>query len=216
MKNILVLLVLFLLSINIDAQPPAHRAPQTIVADVLAMMPAERQTAYNKLIEELIATGEEGVLALAGMIRAPGPESNAQVEYALSGLSHYVMSSGNEGARLVVSNACIKALEQVNERETAAFIIRQLQVVGKDEAVGALSSCLTWENLSGPAARALATIGTPGAIEALRNAIADNTTSGTVLRDIILAYGESGFIADASIEKACRRSSVSRMKIPGG
>ena len=46
------------------AQSPANRTSKTIVADVLAQMPAEQQAEYNKLINDLSSTGEEGVLML--------------------------------------------------------------------------------------------------------------------------------------------------------
>ena len=54
------------------AQSPANRTSKTIVADVLAQMPAEQQAEYNKLINDLSSTGEEGVLMLINKINAPG------------------------------------------------------------------------------------------------------------------------------------------------
>ena len=124
------------------AQTPEGRTAKTTAADVLAQMPAAKQTAYNKLIGDLSSTGEEGVLMLVNMINAPGKGSNANVDYALSGLTHYVMAKGEENARLVTANAYLKALEMVNERETKAFIIRQLQMLGKDECIDVLASYL--------------------------------------------------------------------------
>ena len=105
-------------------------------------MPAEKQAEYNKLINDLKGTGEEGVLMLVNMINAPGKGSNAQVDYALSGLTHYVMAKGEESARLATANAYLKALDLVTERETKAFIIRQLQIIGQDECIDALSAYL--------------------------------------------------------------------------
>ena len=131
------------------AQTPANRTAKTTAADVLAQMPAAKQAAYNKLIGDLSSTGEEGVLMLVNMINAPGKGSNANVDYALSGLTHYVMAKGEENARLVTAKAYLKALEMVNERETKAFIIRQLQMLGKDECIDVLASYLNDESLSG-------------------------------------------------------------------
>ena len=76
------------------AQTPANRTAKTTAADVLAQMPAAKQAAYNKLIGDLSSTGEEGVLMLVNMINAPGKGSNANVDYALSGLTQYVMGKG--------------------------------------------------------------------------------------------------------------------------
>ena len=149
------------------AQVPANRTAKTVAADVLAQMPAKQQKEYNDLIGQLSRAGEEAVQVIVGMINAPGKGSNAQADYALSGLSHFVMAKGQENARQMVAKAYVKALQSVSERETKAFIIRQLQIMGGDESVEALADYLTDKELSGPASRALARIATPAAGEAL-------------------------------------------------
>lgn len=178
------------------AQTPANRTAKTTAADVLAQMPAAKQVAYNKLIGDLSSTGEEGVLLLVNMINAPGKGNNANVDYALSGLTHYVMAKGEENARLVTANAYLKALEMVNERETKAFIIRQLQILGKDECIDALASYLNDESLSGPAARALAANGSEKAGQALVAALKSRSGSPKTQKDVIRA------IADAQVKEA--------------
>ncbi|WP_165040591.1 DUF1080 domain-containing protein [Dysgonomonas sp. ZJ709] len=169
------------------AQSPTNRTSKTIVADVLAQMPAEEQANYNKLIKDLSTTGEPGVLQLVSMMHAPGKGSNAQVEYALSGLSHFVMATGEDNSRLIVANAYLKALDQVSERKTKAFIIRQLDVVGKDESIDKLASYLSDESLSAPAAQVLATINSEKSKQALFAAL--NTSNGKPQIDIVNALG---------------------------
>lgn len=178
------------------AQAPANRTAKTTAADVLAQMPAAKQAQYNKLISDLGSTGEEGVLMLVNMINAPGKGSNANVDYALSGLTHYVMAKGEEKARLTTANAYLKALEMVNERETKAFIIRQLQILGEDECVDALASYLNDESLSGPAARALASVGSKKAGQALVAALKSRSGTLNTQKDVIRA------IADAQVMEA--------------
>jgi len=176
------------------AQAPANRTTQTVIADAVAQMPAGTQKKYDKLIADLVSTGDAGVQSLIDMIQSPGKGSNAQVEYALSGLSHYVMAKGQENARLATSNAYIQALERVEERETKAFIIRQLQLIGKDEAIKALSPYLNTEALSGPAARALASINTPEAANALKSALMRRMGTPVTQRDIVMAIGEARMV----------------------
>lgn len=173
------------------AQAPAHRTAQTIAADVLAQMPAQQQEAYNQLIQNLSTTGEEGVLLLINQIQAPGKGSNAHIDYALSGLTHYVMARGEENARLTVSKAYQNALEKVEERETKAFIIRQLQLLGKDEAVEALAPYINDETLSGPATCALAAIHTENAGKILLNALLQRMGTPQTQKDIIRALADS-------------------------
>lgn len=174
----------------LTAQAPANRTVSTIVADVLAQMPAEKQAKYNQLIQDLSSNGEASVLALVKKINAPGDGSNAPVDYALSGLTHYVSVKGKESERTVVANAYLKALDQVSEREAKAFIIRQLQLIGNDESVEKVSSYLTDESLADPAASTLAAIGTEKAAASLLSALKSATTN-KIKEDILLAIGES-------------------------
>ncbi|MDR3141945.1 MAG: DUF1080 domain-containing protein [Tannerellaceae bacterium] len=190
MKKIYIsFLVLFLCASVLPAQ--STRTVQTIAADVLAQTPTSNQTVYNKQIADLASTGEDGILLLVKMINPPGQGSNAAVEYALSALSYYVMGDGRDNARLTTAGAYVKALDMVSEPETKAFIIRQLQVAGKDESVDALARFLNREDLSGPAARALATIGTEKAAQALQASLLRRTGTPETQRDVILAIGEA-------------------------
>lgn len=166
-----------------------QRTASTTVADVLAQMPAKQQAAYNKLVNDLSGTGEEGVMMLIKMINAPGKGSNAQVDYALNGLSFYVMAPGNENARLTTAQAYCKALDMVTDGETKAFIIRQLQVIGKDESVDALQKYLSNEELCGPAARALASIDSDKSDNALLAAL--NGSGDACKKNIVRAIADS-------------------------
>ena len=137
MKNISLFIGALLLCNVLWAQQPQGRTAGTIVADVLIQMPAQNQTEFNKLFGTLSSTGEEGVNMLVKKINEPGKGSNAQVDFALSGLSQFVIAPGRESVRLTISTAYCKALELVSDREAKAFIVRQLQLVGKDESVAA-------------------------------------------------------------------------------
>ncbi|MDR1937851.1 MAG: DUF1080 domain-containing protein [Tannerellaceae bacterium] len=192
MKRIYSLIPVLFLLLNVPAvQSQENRTVQTIVADVLAQMPANNQADYNKQMADLSSTGEEGIFALVKMIRDPGQGDNAQVDYALSGLSHYVMGKGDESLRLATANACVKALDIVNEREAKTFIIKQLQTIGKDESVDALARYLHEESLSDPAARALASIRTEKAGLALKTSLLRRMGTLNTQRDVILAIGEA-------------------------
>ena len=194
------------------AQSPANRTAKTIAADVLAQMPAEKQAEYNKMINDLKGTGEEGVLMLVNMINAPGKGSNAQVDYALSGLTHYVMAKGEESARLATANAYLKALDLVTERETKAFIIRQLQILGQDECIDALSAYLGDESLSGPASRALAAIGSENAGKPLKARLMRRMGTPRTHKDIIVAIGEAQVADSEELLKALLGSGDENMQ----
>lgn len=193
-------------------QSPANRTAKTITADVLAQMPAEKQAEYNKIINDLKGTGEEGVLMLVNMINAPGKGSNAQVDYAISGLTHYVMAKGEESARLATANAYLKALDMTSERETKAFIIRQLQLLGQDECIDALSAYLGDESLSGPASRALASIGSENAGKALKAGLMRRMGTPKTQKDIVVAIGDAQVDGAEDILKALLGSGDDNMQ----
>jgi HEAT repeat protein len=191
MKKIFLILCSVLLTFGAMAQLPANRTAQTVVADALAQLPAKDQEQYNQMMKDLAATGEEGILILASKLNAPDKGSNAAVEYALSGISHYVGGAGDENLRTTVSNAYVKALKAADVKENKQFIITQLQMVGKDEAVDALAPQLGNPELSDYAARALATIKTEKAGTALKTALLRKMGTVGTQRNVVLTIGEA-------------------------
>ena len=195
MKKIYLFCLAYIYCLMAVCQTPVGRTVETIVADVLAQMPVQNAEQYNLLLNDLASTKEEGVFQLIKMMNPPGKGSNAQVEYALNGLSCYVSAKGQNANRITVSNAYIKALDMTDNKDVKAFIIRQLQIVGKDESVEKLSSFISDESLSGPACRALVSIKSDNAAKALLDALA-TAANQKAKKDIIEAIAEMQ-VADA-------------------
>ncbi|GHV64968.1 hypothetical protein FACS1894199_04490 [Bacteroidia bacterium] len=181
MRKIQILIITFLiLSVALFAQSPANRTASTIVADVLAQMPAQQTEQYYNQFKDLSTTGEEGVLQLVGMLNAGDKATKIKVEYALSGLSRYATGEGLEAVRLATAKSLVKGLEKLTNQDTKAFVISLIGIVGKDEVVPALITYLDDvplmpelknQSLSIPAARALASIGSPTALKALSEVV---------------------------------------------
>ena len=192
MKKIFLLIssALLLCGSILMAQAPANRSVQTVIADVLAQLPADDQNTYNGLIKDLCITGEEGVLALIGQINPPGKGSNAQLDYALSGMSHYVTGADQTAFRSMLESTYHKALEQQEDREIKAFIIRQLGICGTDASIDKLAAYLNREELSGPASRAIASIGSEKAGQALMASLMRRMGTPKTQQDAILALSK--------------------------
>ncbi|PMD90406.1 hypothetical protein BWI97_23285 [Siphonobacter sp. BAB-5405] len=137
------------------------------VAGVLAQLPADNQTQLHTAMGEVGKLNEEGLLALAAGLNAPG--DHTQTEYALGGYTAY--ASNRSADRMKSSRAYQKALQQATTPEAKAFLIAQLQMVGKEEAVATLASFLGDNRQADPAARALVQINTPSARQALLTAL---------------------------------------------
>ena len=111
--------------------------------------------------------GQRGVRAFE-----PGQGDDSKIRFALHGLSHYVSRPGAEEERASYAAALIRLMTAEKRPGAKAFLIRQLQLAGKDDAVEALGGCLRDAALVNPAAQALVAIGSPKAGSALRAALA--------------------------------------------
>ncbi|MDR2775941.1 MAG: DUF1080 domain-containing protein [Tannerella sp.] len=189
--KVLLCVFLFCPGIIMAQTTPANRTAATIVADVLAKLPADKQSMYDECMEELCSAGTEGVKSLVAMMHPPGKGDNASVEYALNGLAAY--ASGDEALRSKMEQAFIEAFDTTEERETKAFIIRLLAVVGSEASINKLSVYLTNDDFSAPSAYTIASIGGEAAGKTLQMSLMRrNACSREALCNIIQALGEVG------------------------
>lgn len=168
MKNLISLLILLsLLTTNVWSQTDSKPKIEAI----LAKLPASNSDRLAKTMEELAALGKPGLVQLATQLTPPGQGGDTKIEYALGGFTYAATQSGREAWRKMAAEAYAEALPKVADSYNKMFLIYQLQTVGKDESVPVLAGYLNDENLSGPASRALARIGTAAAGEALLQAL---------------------------------------------
>ncbi len=169
-NNYIALLLVSLFVIGgLTAQTPKNRTTSTIVADVLAQLPAEQTKQYNQLMTDLVATGEEGLMQLINSMNPPGSKSNEKQEFAISGWTNFVAKDAAKS--LEAANTYGKALGLQLDNEIKAFIIRQLELIGGEQNIDVLSSLLNNERLVGPASQALVSMHVTKANEALVNAL---------------------------------------------
>jgi HEAT repeat protein len=158
---------------------------------LLLYLPAPDGQKLDAAMEVMAALGGQGLEQMAVGLTGPGKGDNTALEYALSGFSHYVTKPGNDSLKSRTVNAYGQALSQISDKENKAFIIRQLEIVGNDDAIPFLSPYLMDERLCDPAARALVRIGSPAAKKALLNAL--ESSSGSMQLTLVEALGDSPF-----------------------
>ncbi len=91
MKKIYSILILLALSVSLYAQDARQRTVQTIVADVLAAMPAQNSSDFNTQMADLAKAAPQSVVEVAKLMKPAGTGvKNAIYEYALQGLVTYV------------------------------------------------------------------------------------------------------------------------------
>ena len=169
-KTISIILLILLGTLSSLHAQDAHRTAATKVGDALNQLPAANEALFSRLMEDLLSTGEEGVLMLAQRLRSDGT-SLPQAEYALDGMVQYVTRPDvEENVRTKVAHHYAKALEQTEDPLIKAFFIRQLQLLGSPESLNELAPYMFSEDLGGTAIRAITAIGGPAAIDLLLSA----------------------------------------------
>ncbi len=156
------------------AQTPQNRTNSTIIADVLSQLPAQTQPEYNKMMQSLTSTGEEGLLYLISKLNAPGNKTNETLDYAIGGWTNFIANDDAKRKEALV--AYEKALTQPLHEENKAMIIRQIEKIGDKSNVPALAAFINDSRLSGPASQALAQIGSEDAKQVLLSAFTKANT----------------------------------------
>ncbi len=158
------------------------------VLDLLSKFPAQNTVERDALASEIIKLGPEGILETCRYLIPPGEGDDARVRFALNGSAVYVNRPGAENERRMFARTLIKALKAAGNNEVKAFLIRQLQITGKVEAVKPISKFLRNKRLCEPATQALLAISTPNVEKALLEAL--SSAGGANRITLIKALGE--------------------------
>ena len=156
-------------------RPMQPQARFAATSQVVARMPAPTSAEAEKLSADLVRLGPAQLQALCRTLE-PWSGSDVKLQYALAGLTVYASRPGAEADRKLVAGAFVKALKSASSDEVKAFLIRQLERAGKDEAVAPLAAFLADDRLCAPATQALIAINTPKAQAALIRALSSAKT----------------------------------------
>lgn len=188
MKRLTITLAIALATIlGCQAQDARNRAKSTIVADVLAQMPAYDINTFNQAMADLATTGAEGVIQMADMLTPADKGQNSKIEYAINGLVGYVFAPGREAQRDAVREGLKKALENCTDNPNRAFLLTMLQRCGSPEDAPFLAKYVGDPYLQEWALNGLVAI--PGSEETLMEVV----KSGVAPRDVLAyAAGKKG------------------------
>ncbi len=167
---------------------PAGAMAQSSVAGLLAKLPAQTAADMEAVMADLVKLGPPAVLEISARLLPPGTGDNAPAEFALNGLAQFVARPGAEKERNMVAEALVQALQAAGDKDVKAFLVRQLQIAGREEAVAPLGALLADETLCEPAAQALLAIRTPEVPVAFAGAL--KTAQGKNQHTLVKALGE--------------------------
>ncbi len=186
MKKILIILLLALVPFAAGAQDARQRTAATIVADGLNQLPAQNPKAFDNVMQELAATGAEGIRMMAGMLVPASEGKNAAVEYAINGVVNYVTAAGREELARKVRTGLAEAVEASTDKPNQAFLLSQLQLCATAATAPVFVKYAADEYLADYAVRGL--ISTPG-------------TDGEILSLILRSPAPKALLAYAAAEK---------------
>ncbi len=172
------------------------RSTVTKIADLLNRFPAENTAAFTQAMKQL-ADFEEGELTQMALMFSENA-NNENLEYALSGFAFHLSKDINSDQAKKAVHAYGKALDQIDYDEAKAFLIENLRIIGSNEAVAYLAPYLGSERFASPAARALASIHTLDAEQALLTSL-DSEDSEAILLPLIQALGDMKSQASAPL-----------------
>lgn len=188
MKKLFIILALVaLMPLSINAQDARQRTAETIIADGLAQLPAERVATYNNVMSELASTGAAGVEAMAAMLVPAADGQNATVEYALNGVVDYVTAQGKEAACAEVAKGLGAAIDKCTDNANKAFLMNLLQICATVENAPVFVKYINDEYLSDYAVRGL--ISTPGTEEIILNLVENEAAPKAALAYAVAKKG---------------------------
>lgn len=160
MKNLFkyMLIALLIFAGTTATQAQDNRTTTTKVADILAQFPAQDMKFSDKLIQEIIELGDDGITRFCDMIIPPGTGDDTQARFAVESLAVFSGAPGQEQARQLVAGNLLKAIAKAEDKEVKTFFIRRLKFCGGSESIAPLSKLMNDDKLFAPALEVLTTI----------------------------------------------------------
>ena len=158
------LFLLFALQVSIGQ---INRTLETKVVDILAQFPTKDLEHSDKLMEEMLELGTEGIQKFNERIVPLGTGNDTQARYAVHSLAVY--AGKHRGS--MVENTLLDALEEAQNTEVKTFFIDRLAFCGTDTSVKILGKYLTDKELYEPALATLTTLGTQKSAEEIHSVV---------------------------------------------
>jgi len=179
-----------LVAVGVAVGPLRSATPAPDVTSLLAKVTTETASVRIQVLKDLVAMGDDGIVAVAKELVEPKAgevAKDAGARMALHGMAVYVTRPGAEKERAAYVKKTLSLLDSDRPAAIKKFLVEQLQIAGRDEAVLGLAGCLKDKELAESARQALEANPTDAAVVALRHALAK--AQGTLRVGIINSLG---------------------------
>ncbi len=163
------ILVLLILTVSLYSQD--RRTLDTKVADLLALLPASDLSYTDKLMNDMLNLGEEGIKKICDQIIPAGTGDDTQARFAVESFSRFLSQPGKEFEKKMWEEICIQYVTTKKDNTVKDFFMKQLQLVGSEKAIEALKSLFNDKINCEPAIAVAVSIGGKYAEDALSAAL---------------------------------------------
>ncbi|MBO4550558.1 MAG: hypothetical protein J5733_07480, partial [Bacteroidaceae bacterium] len=132
-RTLYIIIAAILLSLPSFAQDARNRSTETIVQDVLALVPIQKQADFNSEMQPLVQAAPKSITMLAAMLKPAAQRVNAKVEYAIHGAVAFAGTNDSWAAN--VREGLKQAIAAQSDKDAKQFLENELRLLSKEEDV---------------------------------------------------------------------------------
>ena len=132
-RTLYIIIAAILLSMPSFAQDARNRATETIVQDVLALVPIQKQADFNAEMQPLVQAAPKSITMLAAMLKPAAQRVNAKVEYVIHGAVAFAGTNDTWAAN--VREGLKQAIAAQSDKDAKQFLENELRLLSKEEDV---------------------------------------------------------------------------------
>ena len=132
-RTLYIIIAAILLSLPTFGQDARNRSTETIVQDVLALVPIQKQADFNNEMQPLVQAAPQSITMLAAMLKPAAQHVNAKIEYAIHGAVAF--AGTNEKWASAVRDGLKQAIAAQSDKDAKQFLENELRLLSKEEDV---------------------------------------------------------------------------------
>ena len=132
-RTIYIIWAAILLCLPSYSQDTRNRATETIIQDVLALVPIQTQADFNNEMRPLVQAAPKSITMLSAMLKPAAEHVNAKVEYVIHGAVAY--AGTNEAWAANVREGLKQAIAAQTDKDAKQFLESELRLLTKEEDV---------------------------------------------------------------------------------
>lgn len=132
-RTLYIIIAALLFAMHATAQDARQRSTETIIQDVLAIVPIQEQADFNAEMQPLVQAAPKSITALAAMLKPAVQHVNAKVEYAIHGAVAF--ASTNEAWAAKVREGLQQAIAAQGDKDAKQFLENELRLLSKENDV---------------------------------------------------------------------------------